>query len=377
MSCFFCGSKNYLKVLDKENTLIWLNSFEAAANSIEKYKCVLNQCKECGHVYQPVNNDLRKILEEIYLSTRAQASTPMGKGNWGCQRAEAFLKKIDFKGCNYILEIGCGDGYVLKELKNKGFNKLVGIDPSLDRTEEKDGILFLSDFANESLRFPQKFDLIFSGWSFEHIEDINGVMKFCRNNLAEKGRLFFSVPNAECQLKNGDPALFLHQHIHYFTKNSLTCLLLKNGFQITSMISTKDDFSVTAELGGQNNSFYSQVDFYNNYQEKMRIVLSRVRNILKKNNVVVHGANQSLSNILNWLNEDFDFALVDNDSTKHGKYFFSKFVHSLADIDLKEYDTVLILPMFFFEAIKIDYINRGFTGKIEGVIEEEVVLPSR
>lgn len=353
-----------MRLLNKKDVFIWIGVDNLSDDC--KYECLLNQCRDCGHVYQPLSMGLRKILKKIYSSDHAQASTPMGEGNWGMERARAFLGSCNLLIFKSALEIGCANGYILRYLKNKGLKRLVGIEPSLKETQKEDGILFLKDFVHKKLNFAQKFDLIFSAWVFEHLEGINEVLSFCRNNLNDDGRLIFTVPNAEEQLFIGDPGLFMHQHINYFTRESLSFLLSENGFQLFSLASNKGDFAVTAKIAQKNNPVKPKAVAYG-YQKKLERSLDKVKKILSRNNLIVHGANQGLSNILSWLGGNFDFTLIDNDYTKQGKVFLNKPIEALTDINVKKYDTVLIIPSAFFDEIKNDYRNRGFRGRIENV----------
>ncbi|MBA7591591.1 hypothetical protein ES708_33751 [subsurface metagenome] len=256
IKCPLCGSRKCVKILSKKGVFIWTNTRDDSVHIRKKYDCIIVQCEACGHVYQPISDDLRNILNDVYLSNQAQLSTPLGKGNWGLERAKSFINRflntINLRKYKSAIEIGCANGYLLKYLKNNGIKKLVGIEPSISKTENKEGILFLKDFASENLIFPQKYDLIFSVGVFERIVDFNSVIKFCKNNLSEDGVLYFSVPNAKRELENGDPSLFSHQHVHYYTKDSLIYLLSKNGFKIGSIISVKDSLDVCAENSNNN-----------------------------------------------------------------------------------------------------------------------------
>jgi len=363
-----CRSKDYIEILNKKDTVIWTNLSDDLVDKNNKYQCVLYQCRNCGHIYQPIENDLRNVLNGIYLSNHAQASTAMGQGNWGMERAKIFLSAMNLGNYKTAVEIGCADGYLLSLLKSRGFKELVGIEPSLDKTKEKDGILFLKDFADEKLHLSKKYDLIFSAWVFEHIEDINAVIKFCRNNLSEDGCLFFSVPNAQKLLESGDPALFLHQHIHYFTEKSLMYLLSRNGFRINSLAHSDGNFSVNASIDKFNTETSFGITFYSDYQKKLEKVLTKVKNILGCQDIIVHGANHSLHNILTWIDGDFNFILVDNDVTKQGRFFSNKMVNSINDVDPSLHKTVLIIPNVFLEVIKTDYIKGGLSGEIESLM---------
>ncbi|MFX0135961.1 MAG: class I SAM-dependent methyltransferase [Candidatus Hodarchaeota archaeon] len=369
MTCYLCKSTRYAEILNKEETYIWTNTNDDTSIK-RKNKCILYQCKDCGHIYQPIDSDLRKVLREIYLSKQAQLSTPMGMGNWGIERAKRFFdvfdRVVDLNKYKSAVEIGCADGYLLKYLKSLGFNKLVGIEPSITKGKEKDGVLFIKAFADEKLKLNQKFGLIFSAGVFEHIEKIHRVIRFCRSNLREDGTLFFSVPNAKRQLEDGDPDLFTHEHIHYYTPSTLEYLLSKNGFSINSIISTKDSINVSAQISN-GKCERLRVVLYDDYQQKLEKNLVRIKKLLENKANIVHGANNALNNILNWLKKDYDFDLVDNDETKVGKTYFNKSIKSMKDIDLTNYKTVIIIPTSFYEEIRIDYIKKGFQGKFVSV----------
>lgn len=368
MACYLCGSKNFVKILEKKSIYIWANTDEDGANR-KKHPCVINQCCDCGHIYQPLDDKLEGVLDSIYSSKNAAGITPMGKGNWGLERTRNFLGKINLRGYKSALEIGCADGYILRYLKDMGFCRLAGIDPSFSETREQDGILFLKDNTGEKLKINQKFDLIFSNAVFEHIEDINSVIKFCRNNLNEDGELYFCVPNAQKQLKDIDLGLFIHEHLHYFTERSLEYLLSRNQFKVNSIISAKDSLNVSAKISRKSldSEVFTEIVFYRDYQEKMERLLIEIERILREKKLIVHGANGALNNILGWLDKKFDFVLVDNDINKQAKKYFNRVVKPLPGIRLSDYNTLLIVPVSFYEEIRDEYIRRGFTGVIKGV----------
>ena len=381
MECYLCGNKRIKKILNKPDTILWTNSSDDSSNKIRKYKCILVQCNHCGHVFQPMSSELTYILNEIYLSNQAYLSTPMGRGNWGLARADNFLKTftktVDFKKCKTIIEIGCADGFLLQYLKNTfdWLTELTGIEPSIDETKQINGVTLLKDFANKNLKLNKSFDLIFSVGVFEHIKHINDIMVFCNNHIEDNGKVFFCVPDAKEQLKNGDPALFTHQHIHYFTEESVNYLLSKHGFEIRSLIKTEDSLNVCCQKKYSQKAQIPKIISYNNYSVKLENVLKKIEKILSNNGyTIIHGVNNSLNNILNWLNKDFIFILIDNDSTKHGKKYFGKIVESIENTNLSNYNSILIIPSTYYETIKADYLNREFSGKIETVVDEGQIV---
>ncbi len=225
-------------------------------------------------------------------------------------------------------------------------------------------IEFISIFADERTLLDNKVDLIFSNAVFEHIEDINGVLKFSKNHLNNRGELFFAVPNAQRELEIGDPALFIHEHVHYYTIDVIKYLLAKNGFEVKSIIQECSAIYVSAFLNDQIElPTYSPV-LYKDYSNILDKKLSEFENIMNSNNnIIIHGANNKLNNILGWLKKDFSFTLVDNDENKYKQNFFGKRVQSSKKLNLIEYDIIIVIPTCFYEIIIDEYLNLGYTGK--------------
>jgi SAM-dependent methyltransferase len=362
-SCYVCGARAYRELLRKAEVYIFTDSPDDQGLR-HKYACELNQCTACGHVYEPVNQELRGLCSEIYKSVDAQGPAAMGLGQWGVQRAERlFFSSIELDGCESAVEIGCGDGYLLRVLKSKGFKRLIGVEPSINiGRHAADGITFLNDFIDEGLRLDAPVNLAYSVAVFEHIENINGVLVFCRNNLTDDGRLFFVVPNAQWQLETGDPGLFIHQHLHYFTADSVKYLLGRNGFQVTAIEPSAEGLRISARKCAPVTALPAAIKFFDDYQQRLDRSLVRLRELIAAKRVILHGACNALNNVFGWIGGHFE--LADNDFGKVGKTYFGVRVKSPAELDLAAWDAVVVIATAYFEEIKSDYRARGFRGRI-------------
>jgi len=91
-----------------------------------------------------------------------------------------------------ILDVGCGKGQILLDMRDYGFTNLQGIDPFLD------GDIFYENGVNiykkriEDLE--GKFDLIMLNHSFEHMPDQLATLKKLRSLLRPKSYLLIRVP---------------------------------------------------------------------------------------------------------------------------------------------------------------------------------------
>ncbi|HAA92437.1 MAG TPA: hypothetical protein DCE33_08320, partial [Rhodospirillaceae bacterium] len=58
--------------------------------------------------------------------------TRTGEGEFGMQRANLFLEKTGLDAMpERILEIGCNEGHMLAICKDRGGQKMVGVEPSM------------------------------------------------------------------------------------------------------------------------------------------------------------------------------------------------------------------------------------------------------
>ena len=361
MACNICEATNYFNILNKVSIPIWTGSSEI---EVAKFPCKISQCSECGHVYENISEELSKKLSDIYSFGHAFVSTPPSDQNWGFERAKAFLDRINYIDYSSAIEIGCADGYLLRFLEKQGYTKLVGVEPSLPKSSKIGTIEFIKAFANPATIL-DRVDLIFSNAVFEHIEDINSVLQFVKNNLKPTGELFFTVPNAEAELETGDAALFIHEHVHYYTKNSINYLLAKNGLKSKSIVQDLDAIYVSAIIDEKISLPSNPINIYSNYSNLLSIGLAKLSEIMiSYNNIIIHGATNKLNNILGWAEIKYSFTLVDNDEIKLNQFFFGQKVKSINDLNLTDYDCVVIVPTAYFNSIREQYLHLGFSGKI-------------
>ena len=131
-----------------------------------------------------------------------------------------------------ILEIGCGGAILLYELKELGF-RTFGVDPSPTaiRAANKYGFNLVPKFFAAEL-FTEKFDLVFHSDVLEHAFDPRKFIDEQIKVLMPRGVMIISVPNAEENIENADISMAMHQHLQYFSKESLGRLMESAGFEI-------------------------------------------------------------------------------------------------------------------------------------------------
>lgn len=131
-----------------------------------------------------------------------------------------------------ILEIGCGGCVVLEDMKQQGY-EVCGIDSSPFAATEgaKKGIDVVTDFFPSKL-MSGKFDLIFHVDVLEHISSYVDFLKSQYEQLNDNGLVIVNVPDATESIEVGDISMAMHQHLNYFTEDSLSAVLQAAGFEV-------------------------------------------------------------------------------------------------------------------------------------------------
>jgi len=130
-----------------------------------------------------------------------------------------------------FLEVGCGTGYVLREIERMGFT-ITGMDMHPEglayaRKRVPKATLITGDLFTYKPK--KKFDAIGIFDVVEHIDDDTGALRACARLLKDHGRLFLTVP--------ARPELWsvyddISGHKRRYTTESLTKVLTKSGFSV-------------------------------------------------------------------------------------------------------------------------------------------------
>ena len=148
--------------------------------------------------------------------------------------SQAILRRNDF-----ILDIGCGKGELLFNLKNAGFKNLLGIDPYI----EKDIVY------NEELKILKRelhqitdstFDWVMFHHSFEHLKNPVKTFELLRDVVKKGGNILIRIPVIDSYAweiyKTDWVQLDPPRHFFIHTKKSIKYLADKFGFKIQKII---------------------------------------------------------------------------------------------------------------------------------------------
>jgi len=176
-------------------------------------------------------------------------------------RVEKFIELIE--PCGTLLDIGCWDGYIMREiLKQKKAKNVKGVDNSKPAIAlgRKNG--FDISFASADKRLPFKnnrFDCVSATEIIEHLYDVNMFLKEVYRVLKPNGQFILTTPNiaslgARLSLLMGVAPWMIETeltsqtsgHIRYYTFSSLHKLLSKYKFFLAE--SSTDILSVTPKF---------------------------------------------------------------------------------------------------------------------------------
>jgi len=204
----------------------------------------LVKCERCNLVYlnpRPEKGEIKKYYPPWYHS-RAQAKvTDITKTKlWGIPWREAMRNKAEpilrYKKKGRILDIGCGDGSLLKFLKDSGW-QTYGAELQDSSSSYARDVLGLTVFSGRfsEANYPQNsFDVITLFHVLEHLPDPSGTIKKARMLLRKDGLLFIEVPNFnsfEAKIfKSKWVGISAPLHLYHFTPRTLQMILKRTRF---------------------------------------------------------------------------------------------------------------------------------------------------
>ena len=195
-------------------------------------------CQDCQMVYadglpaQEAFDHYYQACSKFEDATRSGLPSPVDQRRFRAiadELAATLPSKEDSIG-----EIGSSTGGLLAELKHRGFQRLLGVDPSPlcgRRARELHGL----EVAQGTIFAPLPdgpHDVLIAVGVIEHIRDLDRALVNLSGALKPDGLLYVEVPDLEgFHLTNEAPFQeFSTDHINFFTQRSLENLMHRHGF---------------------------------------------------------------------------------------------------------------------------------------------------
>lgn len=233
-NCAICGSRNNFETLYKRNfskkdfnkdifsarrlpdrshyqIVRCKNDGLVRSNPILEPSIIANLYKESKFTYEEEVDNLEKTYMEVL---------------------NPILKRLS-KNDN-ILEIGCGNGFILKKLFQLGHRNCYGVEPSKEAVEKADKSIkknIIVDILNLGIFKSKKFKLIFFFQTLDHVPNPDIFLKEC-HELLEKGgyilALNHNVESVTAKILGERSAIIDIEHIFLFSPETVKRLFRKN-----------------------------------------------------------------------------------------------------------------------------------------------------
>jgi len=250
LTCAICGQKTPFEILfpaSFKRKQINKGIF-SARRTPDRCHCRIVRCRKCGLIFS--NPFLReKAIHRLYQESELTYGPEIGslKKTYG-----NYLKKIiNFvPEKNNLLEIGCGNGFFLKEALKLGFKNVWGVEPSVDAVNKADSeikpFIKLNNFQAKLFK-NNFFDVICFFQTLDHIINPNLFLNDCFKILKRQGIIFCIVHNSNSFLTKilGEKTpIFDIEHTYLYDKSTLRKIFEKNNFEVIKVINTANEYSL-------------------------------------------------------------------------------------------------------------------------------------
>lgn len=167
------------------------------------------------------------------------------------QVVETYIDPLELAKDAIILDLGCGPGYFLDEMKNRDYTNLTGVTLSQEDVklcEDKGHTIKqydLSFLPQTDGYYDESVDFIFLRHALEHSPyPIFSLMEY--NRILKQGsKIYIEVPAPDCDRKH---ELNLN-HYSILGHNQLAALLIRTGFTIDKFNNLEFDLNYPTENG--------------------------------------------------------------------------------------------------------------------------------
>lgn len=244
------------------------NLFLEAESEVNKEKFRIVRCDNCGLIYlnpRPVKEIIGRYYPvESYYSYQDFTDKKLNYREWlkqvsleGYYNSKNVFKKFlswllvrnflivvpkGIKG--RLLDIGCGSGEFLNQMKNFGW-EVYGVEinqESADMGNKRGLNIFCGELGGAD--FPQNyFDIMILSQTLEHVYSPGAYLEKIYQLLKEEGLLIIGVPNIGCMesriFRENWHDLDVPRHLYFFSVPTLGCYLEKYGFEVEQVLSKK------------------------------------------------------------------------------------------------------------------------------------------
>jgi SAM-dependent methyltransferase len=221
--CRMCYSTSFFEVINLGLHPL-VNSLVEKKNIKKKdpvFPIKLKQCKKCKLVQLTDTidaNEIYKNVDYLYFSSDMPGLDKYFK-SYADELKIRFLKRNDF-----VIEIGCNDGVMLKYFKSQ--YRVLGVDPATNvilRTLKREipslPLFFSENLSEKILKEWGPAKLIYGNNCIAHLNDLRDLIKGVYKLLTNDGVFVLECNYWGGMVKNINYSLIYHDHFSYFSAN--------------------------------------------------------------------------------------------------------------------------------------------------------------
>lgn len=241
VDCAICGTSGNYSVLYEQNYQeqdINVDTF-SARRMPDKVHYRLVKCNGCGLVRStPVMST--SALNDLYRKSKLNYSQEVDNLKTTYIKSLSPILK-NLKKNAVIFEVGCGNGFILQEIKKLGYKNVFGFEPSVDAVKKAEPSIasrIVNDYFKKNILKKECVDLIVIFQTLDHIPDPNAFLQECYRILKKGGIIFAYNHNVEsltAKILGEKSPIFDIEHTFLYSKSTIGKIFTKNGFVVQNI----------------------------------------------------------------------------------------------------------------------------------------------
>ena len=340
-------------------------------------------CENCGFVFAdtPATQD---TYDKYYAEMSKYDMTYINNDSLLFIERASWISTLLHDKTASVIDVGCGNGQLLLELRKLGFSNLTALDPSskcIDAIRQQ-GINAIVGSIFDITPSIQYNAIILSG-VLEHICDIAKIMQTFKSLAKPGGLLLVCVPDAS-RYQDYDAVpydYFNIEHINHFDETSLINLGFFHGSRVVNLLKTTISLPQMKQpviFCAYSNEGKSSAD-WRNYSKKMILeyldhtqkdqTVNHIIDMLAESGeeIVIWGVGNYTNRLLasSNLGKCNIVMLVDKDKHKQGSIVAGKTVFlPNALLDVRNNPAILVAAAVFHEEIIAEIRRMGLPNKV-------------
>jgi len=241
----------------EEKTSLYRQQFAEVAGQLQLDGYNVGLCGECGAAYAD------DIPDQRWFDAYYQAVSKYTHDQSGGEEPEEDTRRFRDIAAHIapylpdpgsrIVDFGCASAGLLRQLKDKGYPNVLGVDPSPASAEvarSRHGIRVVTTGLQEVTEEYGTFDLLIQVGVLEHIRDVDTALLAIKQALRPGALTYVEVPDvtgfADCY--SAPFQQFSVEHINFFSRSSLIRLMGRMGFEPVEVLRGARAHSADAQM---------------------------------------------------------------------------------------------------------------------------------